>query len=207
MTNPEADSGWIGQWSPGIGDPTVAGWVTVVLYVAAAWTCWVVARELRPEVKAGRVARRELWAWSLFSVLLWLLAVNKQIDFQTALTEIGRMLAREQGWYEDRFRVQKSFIAALCGFGLLCVATLWIVLRGLGAAVKIAALGICFIGVFVLARASSFHHVDQFLGSRLVNLRMNWILEMGGILVMLGAARFRRKGRNGVKGQGRGRSR
>ena len=59
----------------------------------------VVARRLRPQVKAGEVSQREFWAWSLFSLFLWLLAVNKQLDFQTALTEIGRMLARSQGGF------------------------------------------------------------------------------------------------------------
>jgi hypothetical protein len=38
----------------------------VVLYVAAAWTCLVVARRLRPQVKVGEVSQREFWAWSLF---------------------------------------------------------------------------------------------------------------------------------------------
>jgi len=191
MTSPDVESGWIGQWSPGIGDPNVAGWMTVVLYVGAATACLVVARRLRPEARTGVIPRREFWAWSLFSVLLWLLAVNKQLDFQTAITEIGRMLARKQGWYGHRAHVQKAFIGALCGFGLLCVAASGIALRGLGSAVKVAALGICFIGVFVLIRASSFHRVDVFLGHRLVHLRMNWLLEMGGILVMLGAALLR----------------
>ena len=191
MTRPELESGWIGQWSPGIGYSNVAGWVTVALYVGAACSCLVVARRLRPEARTGVVPRREFWAWSLFSVLLWLLAVNKQIDFQTAITEIGRMLARKQGWYGHRFRVQKAFIGALCGLGLLCVVGAWIALRRLGFPVKVAALGMSFIGVFVLIRASSFHRVDAFLGHRLVHLRMNWILEMGGILVMLGAALLR----------------
>ena len=27
------------RWSPGIGDPTVMGWLTVVAYLAAAWLC------------------------------------------------------------------------------------------------------------------------------------------------------------------------
>lgn len=191
MTRPDVGSGWIGQWSPGIGDPNVAGWVTVALYVGAACACMVVARRLRPGARDGVVPRREFWAWSLFSVLLWLLAVNKQLDFQTALTEIGRMFARRQGWYEHRAHVQKEFIGALCGFGLLCVVASGMALRRLGSAVKVAALGMCFIGVFVLVRASSFHRVDSFLGHRLVHLRMNWILEMGGILVMLGAALLR----------------
>src|SRR5882672_1117833 len=31
--------GWIGDWSPGIGDPTVMGWLTVAAYFAASWLC------------------------------------------------------------------------------------------------------------------------------------------------------------------------
>jgi hypothetical protein len=204
MTSPDVESGWIGQWSPGIGDPNVAGWMTVVLYVGAATACLVVARRLRPEARTGVIPRREFWAWSLFSVLLWLLAVNKQLDFQTALTEIGRMMARRQGWYWHRAHVQKLFIGALCGFGLLCVIASWIALRGLGLSVKVAALGMCFIGVFVLVRASSFHRVDAFLGHRLVHLRMNWLLEMGGIVIMLGAALLRVRSATGQNTENRG---
>ncbi len=37
-------NGWIGNWPPGIGDPTPIGWVTVVLYVVAAWLCFRVIR-------------------------------------------------------------------------------------------------------------------------------------------------------------------
>jgi hypothetical protein len=150
------------------------------------------------------VTKREFWAWSVFSVLLWLLAVNKQLDFQTALTEIGRMLARKQGWYWHRAHVQKAFIGALCGFGLLCVIASWIALCGLGSAVKVAALGICCIGVFVLVRASSFHRVDAFLGHRLVHLRMNWLLEMGGILITLCAALLRVRAAAGRNRENRG---
>jgi hypothetical protein len=197
MTNPEVQRGWIGQWSPGIGDPNAAGWITVILYLVAAWTCFVVARRLRPAVRSGAVPRREFWAWSLFSLLLFLLAVNKQLDFQTALTEIGRILARRRGWYDSRAHVQREFIGALCGFGLFCAISLGIILRGLAPAVKVAATGMCFVGVFVLVRASSFHQVDEFLGHRLVHLRMNWLLEMGGILIMLVAALFRRRSTSG----------
>jgi hypothetical protein len=83
------------------------------------------------------------------------------------------------------------FVGGLCGFGLLCVISLWLLLRGLAPPVKMAATGMSFVGVFVLVRASSFHQVDEFLGRRLVHFRMNWLLEMGGILVMLVAALLR----------------
>ena len=31
------NQGLIGNWSPGIGDPSIGGWLTVLLYAAAAW--------------------------------------------------------------------------------------------------------------------------------------------------------------------------
>ncbi len=191
MSLSEGQTGWIGQWSPGIGDPTVAGWVTVVLYVAAAWTCLQVARQVRRQEQPQATVRREFWVWSIFSGLLWALGINKQLDLQTALTEIGRMLSHREGWYEHRAVVQKEFIGALClCFALLAAAFLG-VLRRLDLPAKVAALGMCFIGLFVLIRASSFHRVDAFLGYRLVHLRMNWLMEMGGIVIVFLAARRR----------------
>jgi hypothetical protein len=180
--------GWIGSWSPGIGDPTVAGWTTVVLYVAAAWSCYRVAKTIGRRSGARDGRNREFWLWAIFSALLAALGLNKQLDMQTALTEIGRIMARQEGWYERRAIVQKDFIAILCASGATLAVLMLILLRRLGGFAKTAALGMCFIGLFVLVRASSFHKVDRFLGSRLVHLRMNWILEMGGIAVVLLAA-------------------
>jgi hypothetical protein len=183
---PEQD-GWIGSWSPGIGDPNLAGWLTVVLYVAAATACFWVARDIRRREGTAPLTRREFWLWCACTILLGLLGVNKQLDLQTALTELGRILARNQGWYARRAHVQKEFIAGLCVLAVVAASALFMLLRRLGRHVKTAALGLCFIGLFVLIRASSFHKVDNFLGSRLVHLRMNWILEMGGISIVLWA--------------------
>src|SRR3954468_15751872 len=79
-----------GQWRPGIGDPTLLGWTTVVAYFAAALACGRTAA-----AKGGRPTP----FWSLLSLLLVFLGFNKQLDLQSVLTEIGRRLAREQGWY------------------------------------------------------------------------------------------------------------
>ena len=50
--------------------------------------------------------------------------------------------------------------------------------------------GTVFLICFVAIRAASFHHIDRFIGIRLAGMRMNWILELGGIgLVAYGAVR------------------
>ncbi|MGZ3385949.1 MAG: hypothetical protein ACXWNF_13305, partial [Isosphaeraceae bacterium] len=51
-----------------------------------------------------------------------------------------------------------------------------------------ALLGTVFLYVFVLIRASSIHHVDVMLRWRFLGWTWNWILELGGIVVVgLGA--------------------
>ena len=92
--------GWIGDWSPGIGDPTVAGWLTVALYAFAAWACLTVLRRERM-AKLPLVANEGL-VWRLMMVFMIALGINKQLDLQSAFTELGRIMAHKQGWYGNR---------------------------------------------------------------------------------------------------------
>ena len=72
------------NWSPKIGDPTIGGWVTGVLYLLAAGSCWITARELVLE----DIASNERRAWWAISALFLALGINKQLDLQSALTEM-----------------------------------------------------------------------------------------------------------------------
>ena len=101
--------GWIGTWSPAIGDPSVIGWLTVVVYLIAAALCFRVCRAI------GNVenAKKERRAWALMTAAFGALAVNKQLDLQTALTESARILAKWQGWYGERRAVQVLFLAVV----------------------------------------------------------------------------------------------
>jgi len=46
----------------------------------------------------------------------------------------------------------------------------------------------------VLIRAASFHHIDRFIGDRILGLKWNWILEMGGISIVLLSSEWRQRG-------------
>lgn len=67
----------------------------------------------------------------------------------------------------------------------ILAAILFRVARPFPASTKIAGLGLIIIAVFVLVRAASFHHMDRLLGDRILLLKLNWILELGGIAVVL----------------------
>jgi hypothetical protein len=183
------DAGWIGSWSPGIGDPTIVGWITTFLYFVTVVQMWRVMRRI------DRVSF-EWTVWRVLLVCMLALGINKQLDLQTALTEGGRILAHQQGWYENRYEVQKMFIAALCGAavtGCIAVAVLAYQMPGL---TRLALCGFIVLAAFVLIRAASFHHVDILLSQSTFGLKYNWILEIGGILLVLLSASLRLAGRS-----------
>lgn len=177
----------LADWSPKLGDNHFMGWVTVLVYAAAALAASRAAWTL---AGTGGDIRREKVFWHFAAALMLFLAVNKQLDLQSFFTAVGRCHSHAYGWYDMRGQVQLLFII---GAGLVCLAALAVMLlllRGLLGRLWPALLGLVFVSLFVLVRATSFHHVDELIGVWLGGIRMNWLLELPGpILVMLVALR------------------
>ena len=186
------------DWTPQIGDPEATGWLTVLAYlVCTALACAVWRGQPR-----GRGRR----FWGLLAVGTLFLAVNKQLDLQTALTATARCLAHAQGWYEQRRIVQLAFIAAFLG---LTAGGLWIGRRSLRGNLResgVALVGLVVLAGFVMVRAIGFHHVDVLIGRRQLGVSANFVFENTGlVLIALNAAAIlsRRRGRAaGVTGRG-----
>lgn len=172
----------IGNWSPGIGDPTFLGWFTVGLYFLAAARAYGVGARLCLSTGSERIF------WRSVGLGLIVLGVNKQLDLQSALTEIGRILAARQGWYEDRRTVQTWFIAGFLSFAVVFAGAGWYWLRRGLRSTRVAACGVGILLTFVVVRAASFHNVDLFLGRSVAGVRWNGILEIGGLILILGAS-------------------
>ena len=166
------------SWRPGIGDPTPVGWLTVAAYFLAAWLCLAAARATRID---RQHPSQPATFWIAIAAALILLGINKQLDLQTLLTQIGREVARCQGWYDQRRTVQAAFIAAVTAACIAALATLALLARRSLQRLWLALVGIVFLVCFIAIRAASFHHVDRLLGLRLGGLKINWILELGGI--------------------------
>lgn len=169
------------------------GWVTVFGYVVAVLLSALV-------LVLGTANRRSFWYFITLAMVL--LAINKQLDLQSAFTAVGRCAAKIQGWYEDRRVVQVTFIAALSAFSLvLTLALAW----NLKSSLKqdwLAFLGFAFLVTFVVVRAAGFHGFDQFISFEMIGVRMNWVMELAGItlismnavlLIWYGPAPFRKK--------------
>jgi hypothetical protein len=177
------------RWRPQIGDPSFMGWFTVAAYAAAAVLCFVAASRFPVAADAGETRRRRRM-WLGVGVLMTFLCINKQLDLQSLFTDVGRVLANREGWYDQRRAVQRWFVIAVAAAGATTFVFLAWKIRNVLRESIVLLLGLCSLITFIVIRAASFHHVDVLLGSELMGVRVNWILELGGIaLIALSAAR------------------
>ncbi|UCD75712.1 MAG: hypothetical protein JSV91_02120 [Phycisphaerales bacterium] len=187
-----------GGWRVGFGDPTVAGWTIAVCYLLTAAACvwalrvaWIgarLSREWRGTERRGRDRTRAYQAsllfWGLLGLLFLFLGVNKQIDLQTWLTEMGREAAQAQGWYDQRGQVQTLFVVCIVGGGLLSLAVLLRLTRDLLPRHIPAFAGMILLACFVGARALSFHQLNDVLDWDGLGLKLRWMMELTGIAVV-----------------------
>lgn len=179
------------DWTPVIGDPQITGWLTVLSYLGCmALAVLVVAR--RP-----RGAARGLWM--CIALLMAFLAANKQLDLQTALTATGRCMARAQGWYDDRARVQMGFIAGLVALVLIVLLAALRSLRGRLRGNGLALVGLAVLCGFVLVRAVGFHHVDRLISMDFASIKFNFWFENAGLVLIAANAVLLLRGRAGPR--------
>jgi hypothetical protein len=170
----------MGRWSPGIGDPHFMGWFTALSYLVCAVVAAFFATYLNQMEE-----RRDGRFWLMITVLMLFLGVNKQLDLQSLFAEVGRQISLAQGWYPNRRIVQFSFITVFTT--ALIGVFLWFAKRhrDLFSRYRIASFGLAFLIGFIVIRASAFHHVDEIIQYDLHGIKMNWILELTGILLVL----------------------
>lgn len=156
-------------------DPSGLAWVIVAAYFVGALAAFA----------AGRSASlTEARFWLGVSLLLALLGLNKELDLQSLLTESGRTLTRAIGIYEQRRLLQGVFLLLLAGATAFAILRLTRILRRSSASAKTAALGIAILFAFILLRAASFHHIDDWVTIDVRGLRGGWWLELTGIVVI-----------------------
>jgi hypothetical protein len=175
-----------------IGDPTIGGELTVILYFLAAISCFITTRQLDTE-HAG--SSKELVTWRSLSALFFGLGVYKQLDHLMEIGEAVRAFAYSESWYDERRLVQRAFIVLVA---ITCVVALPSFLRWARttpAPTRLALSGATIMLGFVLIRAASLHDIDLFLRDEtILGLRWDWILETGAICVVLLASLWRQLG-------------
>ena len=166
-----------GRWVPGIGDPTITGWITVAVYFIVAIICLKATL-----ASSSEKSIKNFWLFLTFFLIA--LGINKQLDLQSLLTQIGKGIAIEQGWYKNRHIVQLDFIILIGLIGVTGIALLLKIYKNSSSAIKIALMGCVILFAFIFIRASSFHHMDIFINTRLAGVKMNWLFELGSLAII-----------------------
>ncbi len=159
----------------------MADWVTVAACLLAA------TMSMRAAARRSSDAYERRF-WQFAAGLLVILAINELLDLHTLLTIAGRAHAKAFGWYGARRGAQYAFIIALSGAAVMTVLVMLWLTRRADYAVRLALVGLAFIGLFALLRAASFHHLDELLGGG--TARFDWasVQEMAGIAIVAYAA-------------------
>jgi hypothetical protein len=198
-----------GHWKPGIGDPTVLGWVTTIAYFVAAGLCGAYALQAQRGQSDGKVVHRQSFSrpsnsvfwWSL-TIFMLLMGINKQLDLQVLVLQIARKISLEQGWSAERTIVRKWMVVCSAFVGLILIMWLVWVFRRVWRRYALALFGVALLGGFLLIRASGGR--VTILGHHPGHFPMFRVIEIGGI-VCIGAAalielcRLRQKAEDGVQ--------
>ena len=172
------------SWYPTVMEPRTLSWVTVTFYFMAAMQALYVSNLLK-YASAGVEARRSGVFWLILVGLLIVLGVNKQFDLQSYVAAAARCSAHVNGWYEDRRPWQVLFIVSMAVVFLSTARILPRYLRGAMRQNRWAIIGALFLLAFVLVRATSLHYFDSFINYKILDVRMNWFMEISGLLMIM----------------------
>ena len=169
-------------WKPGIGDPTFIGWIAVAAYFFTALLCaWAASRSRRSKASQAKT-------WWILSLVLVALGINKQLDLQGLLTELGRSFAYQHGLYEKRRVLQLIFLFLLAVLSLTVLFLwFWMNRRDWRAQGYMMA-GSVFLVAFVLVRAASFHHFQDFFAFPLGGVKLHRVIELFAIAWLAASA-------------------
>ena len=175
-----------GQWVG--GDPTFLGWLTTAVYLLTAVLCLFCALSVRKNFPDGD-PRPHVLIWAGLAFLLLFLGFNKELDLQTWFTAAIKELAWEQGWYAYGQRAQVLFLLAFAMVGLILVAVIAWSVRRYWRSYLFLLLGLIAIFRFIGVRIASFYGIylpelSRFTGG----IRLNWLLELIGVLLIAAAA-------------------
>ena len=164
-----------GRWSIGLGDRSALGWVTVVVYFLAAVCTGVAARKSGP-------GRRY---WIAMTPTLVFLGVCKWFDLPGFFTDAFRQGFMQSEIGEFHGVGQLIVTVGLLLAGVAGIAVIFYFSRRLSWTIKLAMAGVVYLIAFIVIRAISLHAVDHLLGIQVLGVKMNHLLELGGLALVV----------------------
>jgi hypothetical protein len=168
-------------WHFQLDNPNFLGWSVVTAYLLAAICCGRVAWK-------GDKSADETRVWWILSGLLVFLGVNKQLNLQTLMLDIGRHIAWSQGWFGERRHVQAIFAAAFAAVGLILLGLFMVLARRFIRNNRLAFAGMIVILFFVVLRSSTINHIHEIVGFDPRDEYWAWVLELTGSFLIAWSA-------------------
>lgn len=171
------------HWELRFGDPTILGWVTTFGYVLTFVWCLSALVSIRNSPAREKKTKRIVF-WSSLAGVMFLLAINKQLDLQMLLQYVGKRIAIAGGWYEERQHVQKIFVLGIALLGISVLGGLGWLCYGLDFNHFIALVGLTLTLFFVVLSASGLHKIDLPFIESVVSSGLHRIFEIAGIILV-----------------------
>jgi hypothetical protein len=191
---PDISGKVIGGLSSIVGDSSLNGWATFLIYLVAAWLCAANARGSAASAETGvrqvALAQSRRRFWIVLAITLLLLGLTRQLDLPALAAQMTRGVLRQDGVYEERSGLQIGLIASVAMFGTIGLLIALFSFRRAEASVLVALMGIVLLLVFTVIRTISLHGVDRLLhrGVGGPYLQVNNLIEIGALAVIAGAS-------------------
>jgi magnesium-transporting ATPase (P-type) len=159
------------------GHLTPLGWAVAVVYVLGALCC---ARAGRVTQQDGRRCSNKQQPWWVITAVLLFLGINKLLNLQTTLINLGRATAWTESWHQYQRVAQVVFVvlftlALLAVFAAFLKKCRWFVKER-----PLPLAGVLILFLFVVIRVSTLNHVEALFHLNLYDNYWGWILELGG---------------------------
>jgi hypothetical protein len=166
------------------GQLTGLGWTMLGLYLISASLAVCVA-----PVAGSKNSAAMRRAWIFLSIILAFLGLNKQLNLQTLLIKLGRHVANGEHLLPYR---RELYVLFFLGFILAVIALFAAVMVRFSADIRkyvrdfpLAAGGCGLIVAYIVIRAATIDGLDQMLGFDLERIPFFWLLEAGGLLLIM----------------------
>ena len=154
--------------------PTIGSIVLASVYFVVAW--------ITKKASIG-FDRWERALWTAIPIALAALGINKL--FEGALTNVGRMIAFDQGWYAQRRVFQVWLVASILAICSVGAIVLLLSARQASFSTRVALSATIMLLALGLTRDVSLHQIDHLIGERIMGLKLNWLLDVGGLGLVL----------------------
>jgi hypothetical protein len=169
-------------WRTEMGDPDALGWATTVAYLIAAALCARTALATRggpPDAPPGD----RPGPWWLLSAGLLLLGLNKQLDLQILVRELGIRFIDLLGMDAQRRWFGRAFVLLMALFLLRVMREAVRQMRGHTRGHHLLLTGLALLACFAVLRAGTY-----IPGLKQMNMRfsqsLHLVFEFGGILLV-----------------------